>query len=147
MINPISPALPSLGCVLADSPPAKLTRRAKAALDGEYFHRRRASAQRRLAQRHDLKVRAGAYSPQEVDRGEQGTAGCLAVLLEPRRHVHGVAEIGNLPAGIAAFADDHRAGMQGGAKPRDPAELALIGVRAFLDPVFDGEEAVQAPSP
>jgi hypothetical protein len=37
----------------------------KAALDGEHLHRRRASAQRRLSQRDDSKVRARPNATQE----------------------------------------------------------------------------------
>ena len=107
----------------------------KAALDGEDFCRRRASAQRRLSQRDDPKVRAGADAPQEVGGDEQRPADCLAMLLKPRRHVHRVAKIGDLASGIPAFADDHRARVQAGARPRGRAELVPIGLLAFLDPV------------
>ena len=68
--------------------------------------------ERRLSQRDDPKVRAGADAPQEVGGDEQRPADCLAMLLKPRRHVHRVAKIGDLAAGIPAFADDHRARVQ-----------------------------------
>jgi hypothetical protein len=74
---------------------------------------------------------ASTAAPQEVGRGEQGSAGLLAVLLEPRRHVHGVAEIGDLAAGIAAFADHRMPGRElGGAEARvDPQQRAADLVR------------------
>ena len=97
---------------------ALASRSNKAALDGEDLYRRRASAQRRLSQRDNPKVRAGSNAPQEVGGDEQRPADCLAMLLKPRRHVHRVAKIGDLASGIPAFADDHRARVQAGAKPR-----------------------------
>src|SRR5260370_34514691 len=66
---------------LEGGPAAKLTRRLEATLDGEYLNSRRASAQRRLPQRHDPKFRAGAYPSQEVGRDEQSAADLLATLL------------------------------------------------------------------
>ena len=100
--------------------PALASRSNKAALDGEDLYRRRASAQRRLSQRDDPKVRAGADAPQEVGGDEQRPADCLAMLLKPRRHVHRVAKIGDGDSGIKdpAFADDHRARVQGPARNR-----------------------------
>jgi hypothetical protein len=68
----------------------------KAALDCEDLHRRRASAQCRLSQPDDPKVRTRANSPQEVGGDKQRPADCLAMLLKPRRHVHRVAKIGDL---------------------------------------------------
>ena len=70
----------------------------KAARDGEHLHRRRASAQRRLSQRDDSKVRARPNAPQEVGGDKQRLADCLAMLLKPRRHVHRVTKIGDLTA-------------------------------------------------
>jgi len=58
--------------------------------------------------------------------------------LQPRGHVHRVAEIGYLATGIAALADHHGAGMQAGAKLRHPTELALVALGTLRDAVLDG---------
>jgi len=63
---------------------------------------------------------------QQIGRDQQVAAGFLAIFLQPRRHVDGIAEIGQLPPRIAAFADDHGAGMQTCAKTRHHAEFLAV---------------------
>ena len=83
---------------------------------------------------------------QQVGRHQQIPANLLAVLLQPRRHVHGIAEIGKLAARAAAFADDHVTGMQAGAEARHHAELLPVAIGFARNRVGNREEAVHAAS-
>src|SRR3984893_7887182 len=65
------------------------------------------------------------------------------MLLQPRRDIHGIAEIGDLPARIPALADHHRSGVKSGAKIRHQAELAPIEIRSLRNPVLDRKEAIE----
>jgi len=75
---------------------------------------------------------------------EQATPQFLALLLQPRGYVHGVAEIGDLTVRIPALADNDQAGIQTTTKAGDQAQLAPVPVGLLGDPVLDGEEAVEA---
>ena len=68
------------------------------------------------------------------------------MLLQPRRHVHGIAEIGKLAARAAALADHHVTGMQAGAEIRHHAELLTVAIGFARDRVGNREEAVHAAS-
>jgi len=54
--------------------------------------------QARLPKRFDGEGRLELHVTQQVGRHQQVPANLLAVLLQPRRHVHGIAEIGKLAA-------------------------------------------------
>ena len=62
----------------------------------------------------DRPIIADRHQPQQVSRNHQALIGGLAIFAEPRPNVHRVAEIGELTLGVAAFADDYRAGVQAG---------------------------------
>jgi hypothetical protein len=79
-----------------------------------------------LPQRLDEEVRVGPKMREQIGRDQQIAAGLLAIFLQPRRHVHGIAEIGQLTPRAAALADDHSAGMQAGAESWHHAELTSV---------------------
>ena len=58
---------------------------------------------------------------QHFRRGHQRLPGGLGMIAESSRDIHRIAEIRDLPLGIAALADDDRPGMNAGAEPwRNP---------------------------
>src|SRR6266849_3681529 len=100
--------------------------RQAAALDREHLDRRGPPAQLRWSQRFNDKIAARAHQAEQIGRHQQRAADLLAMLLQPRRDVHGVAEIGDLSARVSTFADYHRPGMRSRAKIRYQAELTPV---------------------
>ena len=88
----------------------------------------------------DRPIVADRHQPQQVSRNHQALIGGLAIFAEPRPDVHRVAEIGELTLGVAAFADDYRAGVHAGPEGWRNAELGLIVPREAGDLALDGEE-------
>src|SRR5579872_434874 len=77
----------------------------------------------------DFKISGNGRLPQQIRRDDQALVNRLAMLAESCGDIHRVAEKGELALGVAAFADDHRPGVQAGAKARGDAEFALVGGR------------------
>jgi hypothetical protein len=84
------------------------------------------------------------HQAHEVSRNHQLLVDRLAMLAEPRPDVHCVAEIGELSLGVAAFADDDRAGVHPGTEFRRDAEFRFVVGREAQHLAPDGEEARHA---
>src|SRR5947207_14783327 len=100
--------------------------RQAAALDGEHLDRRGAPAQLRWSQCINDKIVSGTHQAEQIGGDEQGTADLLAMLLQPCRDVHGVAEIRDLSTRDPALTDHHRSRMHACAKNRYQAELRPV---------------------
>src|SRR5271168_2805772 len=81
---------------------------------------------RRVTRHNVFRVWSPGNWAGKVGRDDQTLIDRLAILAQPRRNVHRIAEIGELAFGSATFADDHRSGVQPGAEVRHDTELAVI---------------------
>ena len=78
---------------------------------------------------------------QYVARDDQVTAADLAVLAEPSRNIHCIAEIGKLSFETATLAHDHRSGMQSGTETWDGFERLFVLSRKAGNLIINRKEA------
>src|SRR5439155_22513702 len=116
------------GMVAAGAAKLKSSVGSATALDGKHLDSRRAATQARLPQRFDRESRLELHVAQQVGRHQQIPADLLAMLLQPRRHVHGIAEIGKLAPRAAALADHAVTGMQASPETWHHAEPQPEGI-------------------
>jgi hypothetical protein len=76
----------------------------------------------------DDKIRRDHLATEQLSRDDEMLSRLLAILAQPSRDVHGVAEKGELALGAAALAHNHGPAMQRGSELRHDGERALISV-------------------
>jgi len=86
-------------------------------------------------------IEGDGHLTQQISRDDQALIDHLAVLAQPGRDVHRVAEIGELAFGTAGFADNHWTGMQTSAEVWDDVELTVIIGRKASHLAFDRKKA------
>jgi len=73
----------------------------------------------------DNKIRPDRLATEQLSRDDEMLGGLLAILAQPSRDIHGVAEKGELPLGAAALANNHGPAMERGSELRHDGERAL----------------------